>query len=79
MSYTTKTEEKMKAGIEIIAETRKRIRRARNARMAQIIENVSHAEVCDILGNPQAGLKALAEAGALIAAEIDRINKLSTK
>lgn len=29
------------------------------------------------LGNPHAGLEALAEAGALIAAEIDRLNTLA--
>lgn len=38
--------------------------------------NVRYAEVCSIIGNPHAGLEALAEAGALIAAEIDRLNTL---
>lgn len=42
----------------------------------QIIGNVRYAEVCSIIGNPHAGLEALAEAGALIAAEIDRVNNL---
>lgn len=64
----------MKTGIEIIAEARKRIRRGRDMRAEQIIGNVHHAEICSILGNPYAGLEALAEAGALIAAEIDRLN-----
>lgn len=45
-------------------------------KVEQIIGNVRHAEVCSIIGNPHAGLEALAEAGALIAAEIDRINNL---
>ena len=45
-------------------------------RVEQIIGNLRYAEVCSIIGNPHAGLEALAEAGALIAAEIDRINNL---
>ncbi len=45
-------------------------------RVEQIIGNLRYAEVCSIIGNPHAGLEALAEAGALIAAEIDRVNNL---
>ena len=45
-------------------------------RVEQIIGNLRYAEACSIIGNPHAGLEALAEAGALIAAEIDRINNL---
>lgn len=66
----------MKTGVEIIAEARKGIRRGRDMKVEQIIGNVRHAEVCSIIGNPHAGLEALAEAGALIAAEIDRVNNL---
>lgn len=66
----------MKTGVEIIAEARKRIRKGRDMKVEQIIGNVRYAEVCSIVGNPHAGLEALAEAGALIAAEIDRINNL---
>lgn len=66
----------MKTGVEIIAKARKGIRRGRDMKVEQIIGNVRHAEVCSIIGNPHAGLEALAEAGALIAAEIDRINNL---
>lgn len=66
----------MKTGVEIIAKARKRIRRGRDMRVEQIIGNLRYAEACSIIGNPHAGLEALAEAGALIAAEIDRINNL---
>lgn len=66
----------MKTGIEIIAEARIRIKAGKYTRVAQIIRNVEHAEICAILGSPRAGLEALAEAGALIAAEIDRLNNL---
>ena len=66
----------METGVEIIAEARKRIRKGRDMKVEQIIGNVRYAEVCSIIGNPHAGLEALAEAGALIAAEIDRINNL---
>lgn len=66
----------MKTGIELIAEKRKKIRSGRNMRAQQVIGNLNHAELYRILGNPKAGLEALAEAGALIAAEIDRLNKL---
>ncbi len=66
----------MKTGVEIIAEARKGIRRGRDMKVEQIIGNVRYAEVCSIIGNPHAGLEALAEAGALIAAEIDRVNNL---
>ena len=66
----------MKTGVEIIAKARKGIRRGRDMKVDQIIGNVRYAEVCSIIGNPHAGLEALAEAGALIAAEIDRLNTL---
>lgn len=66
----------MKTGVEIIAKARKGIRRGRDMKVDQIIGNVRYAEVCSIIGNPHAGLEALAEAGALIAAEIDRVNNL---
>ena len=66
----------MKTGVEIIAKARKRIRRGRDMRVEQIIGNLRYAEVCSNIGNPHAGLEALAEAGALIAAEIDRVNNL---
>lgn len=66
----------MKTGVEIIAKARKGIRRGRDMKVEQIIGNVRYAEVCSIIGNPHAGLEALAEAGALIAAEIDRVNNL---
>lgn len=66
----------METGVEIIAEARKRIRKGRDMKVEQIIGNVRYAEVCSIIGNPHAGLEALAEAGALIAAEIDRVNNL---
>lgn len=66
----------MKTGVEIIAKARKRIRKGRDMKIERIIGNVRHAEVYSIIGNPHAGLEALAEAGALIAAEINRINNL---
>lgn len=66
----------MKTGVEIIAKARKRIRKGRDMKVERIIGNVRHAEVCSIIENSHAGLEALAEAGALIAAEIDRINNL---
>lgn len=66
----------MKTGVEIIAKARKRIRRGRDMRVEQIIGNLRYAEVCSIIGNPHAGLEALAEAGSFIAAEIDRINNV---
>jgi hypothetical protein len=66
----------MKTGIELIAEARNKIRPGRDMRAEQIIDMVKRADRYDILGNPRAGLDDLAEAGALIAAEIDRINNL---
>lgn len=68
----------MKTGVEIIAKARKGIRRGRDMKVEQIIGNVRHAEICSIIGNPHAGLEALAEAGALIAAEIDKVSGRGT-
>lgn len=66
----------MKTGIEMIAEARKRVKVTKSSRIYKINANLEHFEICNVLGNPMGGLEALAEAGALIAAEIDRLNNL---
>ena len=72
----------MKTGIELIAEERAKIFASRG-KLAGACNMVARAEMLvefsSITSKTDEAIELLIEAGALIAAEIDRINKLSTK
>ena len=72
-------DEKMKTGVEIIADRRAAIASVSRAQMESVFSIVVRAEMMIEFGRHEAAVDLLAEAGSFIAAEIDRINKLPTK
>lgn len=66
----------MKTGVEIIADRRAEIAVVSRAQMESVFSIIVRAEMNIEFGSHETAINLLAEAGALIAAEIDRINNL---
>ena len=70
-------DEKMKTGVEIIADRRAEIAVVSRAQMESVFSIIVRAEMMiEFGGRHGAAVDLLAEAGSFIAAEIDRVNNL---
>lgn len=67
----------MKTGIEMIADRRAKIASVSRAQMESVFSIIVRAEMMiEFDGRHEAAVDLLSEAGAFVAAEIDRINNL---